>query len=368
MNIENFFSNIQKEWGYLGTIAMLLLAVLTGYIIHLILFKILAQWSQRSETSTIQLLRKDLYYPIRYVIILLCVIFISPLLKINFSDTFNHIITILLIGTVATLIIRAIGFTREILVRNYDLTAQNNLHARKVFTQFRIIERVLIFMIVIFAIGIALMTFDRIRQVGVSLLASAGIVGIIVGFAAQKSLATLLAGIQIAISQPIRIEDVVIIEGEWGRVEEITLTYVVLKIWDERRLIVPINYFIDKPFQNWTRASTELIGVVFLFTDYSVPVDELRNEFNRILAENNLWDKRVSALQVTNATEKTVEIRMLASATNAGDTFDLRCQIREHMIGFIQKNYPQSLPRTRMEINKIENLDNLKLSKELINV
>jgi small-conductance mechanosensitive channel len=357
-----------EEWGYLGTAGLLLLAVLAGYILHLVLFKILAQWSHQSETSTLQLLRKYLYYPTRYVVILLCVIFVSPLLKINFSETISHIISILLIGTVATLLIRVIGFTRDILIRNYDLKAQNNLHARKVFTQFRIVERILIFMIVIFAIAIALMTFDRIRQVGVSLLASAGILGIIVGFAAQKSLATVLAGIQIAIAQPIRIDDVVIIEGEWGRVEEITLTYVVLKIWDERRLIVPINYFIDKPFQNWTRSSTELTGSVYLYTDYSVPVEELRHEFNRILSDNNLWDKRVGALQVTNASEKTIEIRMLASSTNSGDTFNLRCQIREHMIGFIQKNYPQSLPRTRMEINKIENLDNLKLGKELMNV
>jgi small-conductance mechanosensitive channel len=259
----------------------------------------------------------------------------------------------MLIAAVANLCIQAIGLLRELLVKNFDVKAENNLHARKVYTQFKIIERIAVFLIVIFAIAIALMTFDRIRQVGVSLLASAGIVGIIVGFAAQKSLGTLLAGIQIAIAQPIRIDDVVVIEGEWGRVEEITLTYVVLKIWDERRLIVPISYFIDKPFQNWTRNSTELIGAVFIYTDYTAPVEEMRSEFNNILAGTDLWDKRVSALQVTNSTDQSVEIRILASAANSANTFSLRCLIRERMIQFLQKNYPDSLPRTRMELNKL---------------
>ncbi|QHT70123.1 mechanosensitive ion channel [Rhodocytophaga rosea] len=353
MNLEEIAANFRAQWGQVGTIALLIIAIIVALIAHKVLFKFLENWSRRSEMYFGHLLNEYLYQPTRYILILLAIVIISPALGIELDHVIGHILTVLLIAAVANLCIRIIGMIREILVKNYDVKAENNLHARKMFTQFRIIERLAVFLIVIFAIAIALMTFEKIREVGVSLLASAGIVGIIVGFAAQKSLGTILAGIQIAIAQPIRIDDVVVIEGEWGRVEEIMLTYVVLKLWDERRLIVPINYFLEKPFQNWTRTSTELIGTVFLFTDYSTPVEKLREEFNRILNETPLWDKRTAALQVTNATEKTIEIRMIASASNSGNSFDLRCLIREKMIQFLKKNYPNSLPHTRMELNPV---------------
>ena len=353
MNLEALIERIQNQWGYTGNILLLIGAVILGYILHKILFKVLRQWGIRSELSIVQLLRKYLYHSTRYVVLILSIIMVSPALGVTIDGVAGHILTVMLIAAVANLCIQAIGLIRELLVGNFDVKADNDVHARKVYTQFKIIERIAVFLIIIFAIAIALMTFDRIRQVGVSLLASAGIVGIIVGFAAQKSLGTLLAGIQIAIAQPIRIDDTVVIEGEWGKVEEITLTYVVLKLWDERRLIVPISYFIEKPFQNWTRSSTELIGAVFIYLDYLAPIDEMRKELTKILAETDLWDKRVSALQVTNSTDQSVEVRILASAANSGNTFNLRCLIRERMIQFLQKNYPDSLPRTRMELNKL---------------
>jgi small-conductance mechanosensitive channel len=199
----------------------------------------------------------------------------------------------------------------------------------------------------VFTLASMLMVFDSVRQFGASILASAGIAGIIVGFAAQRSIATLLAGFQIALTQPIRLDDVVIVENEWGRIEEITLTYVVVRVWDLRRLVVPITYFIEQPFQNWTRSSADILGTVFLYVDYGVPLDAIRVEFARILQASRYWDRKVSVLQVTDAKEHTLELRALASAADASLAWDLRCEIREKLIMFIQHTYPESLPRFR---------------------
>src|SRR5690606_36653014 len=195
------------------------------------------------------------------------------------------------------------------------------------------------------------MLFEDVRRIGISLFASAGVAGIIIGFAAQRIIGTVIAGIQIAITQPIRLDDVVIIEGEWGKIEEITLTYVVVHIWDKRRLIVPTTFFFEKPFQNWTRTTSEILGTVFIYTDYNVPFDELRNELTRLLESSPLWDRKVNVLQVTDAKERTVEVRALMSAKDSGTAWDLRVFVRENLIKFLQKNYPGSLPKTRIVIN-----------------
>ena len=199
-----------------------------------------------------------------------------------------------------------------------------------------------------------MMIFDNIRQLGVSLLASAGVLGIIVGLAAQRSISTLLAGLQIALTQPIRMDDVVIIEGEWGRIEEITLTYVVVRIWDLRRMVVPVTYFLEKPFQNWTRVSADLLGTVTIYTDYNIPVDALREELQRILKDSPRWDGKTWGLQVTNASERTVECRALMSAVDSSSAWDLRCEVREKMLDFLQRNYPASLPKIRAELQRAE--------------
>jgi hypothetical protein len=182
-------------------------------------------------------------------------------------------------------------------------------------------------------------------------LASAGIVGLVIGFATQKTVSTVLAGLQIAITQPIRVDDVVIVENEWGRIEEITLTYVVVRLWDLRRLVVPITYFIEKPFQNWTRVSADLMGTVSIYSDYTLPVQSLREELHSILRASNLWDGRVWGLQVTGATERALELRALMSASDASSAWDLRCDVREKLVAFIQNKYPESLPRLRAELS-----------------
>jgi small-conductance mechanosensitive channel len=196
----------------------------------------------------------------------------------------------------------------------------------------------------------ALMTFEKVRQLGTTLLASAGIAGIIIGIAAQRSIAALIAGVQMALTQPIRVDDVVIVENEWGRIEEITLTYVVVRIWDLRRLIVPTTYFLEKPFQNWTRVSTDLLGTVFLYVDYTVPVEEVRAELKRLAENSELWDGQVCVLQVTDTTEHAMQLRVLVSASDASNAWTLRCEVREKLVEFIQKNYPRSLPRLRADV------------------
>lgn len=214
------------------------------------------------------------------------------------------------------------------------------------------LRKIVTSIVALIAIASMLMVFESVRHFGTAIIASAGVAGIILGFAAQKSIATLLAGVQIALTQPIRIDDVVIVEGEWGRIEEITLTYVVVCIWDWRRLVLPISYFIEKPFQNWTRTSAEIIGSVFLYVDYSVPLQPLRAELQRILNNSTLWDRKVSVLQVTDSKQHTVEIRVLVSARDAGTSWDLRCEVREQLIAYLQKHHPESLPRLRTTVHE----------------
>ena len=257
------------------------------------------------------------------------------------------------IAGMVAMCIRGVRATSEYFMGQLDLTASDNLRARTIATQLKIFERVLIVGLVIMGAAMALMLFDRIQQFGVSILASAGIIGITLGFAAQRTIANLFAGIQLAITQPIRIDDVVIVENEWGRIEEITLTYVVVRIWDLRRLVLPVSYFIERPFQNWTRTSADILGTVFLYMDYSVPVDAIRMKLQEIVKDAPEWDGKVCGVQVTNTTDKSVEVRALVSAADASRAWDLRCKVREGLLTFLQATYPQALPRVRLEMERL---------------
>lgn len=265
---------------------------------------------------------------------------------------FQQLRSLMLIFSFTWFIIVAIHITKNQLLRKFDVTTKDNLRARKFYTQFNIIERIAIFIVVLLAVGIALLTFEGVQEIGVSILTSAGIAGIILGLSAQKVFGTIFAGIQIAIAQPIRIDDVVIVEGEWGRVEEIKLTYVVVNIWDKRRLVLPTTYFIEKPFQNWTRSSSDILGTIFIYTDYNLPVDALREELTRLLDTTDLWDGKVNVIQVTDLNEKTMELRALVSARDSPTAWDLRVFIREKLVEFIKENYPDSLPRSRVVLKE----------------
>lgn len=241
---------------------------------------------------------------------------------------------------------------KDNLLKQFDISKEDNLKARKIYTQINILQKVANFVIIFFGLGLILLSFESIRQIGVGLFASAGVAGIIIGFSAQKAIGTLIAGIQIAFAQPFRLEDAVVVEGEWGWIEEINLTYVVVRIWDQRRLVLPTTYFLEKPFQNWTRTSADIIGSVFLYTDYTISFDALREELDRILTATPLWDKKVKVLQVTDSKEFTVESRILVSAKNSPTAWDLRVHVREKMIEFIQKNYPDALPKSRVVLDQ----------------
>ncbi|SHI36868.1 Small-conductance mechanosensitive channel [Tangfeifania diversioriginum] len=296
------------------------------------------------------------------VLLLLAGIFLKYFLKeLDISDdefvsSFKRVGSILLIVSLSWAAIAFIRIIKQIFLEKYDVSKENNLRSRKFQTQFNILERILVFLIVLISIGLILMLFDEVKRIGISLFASAGVAGVIIGLAAQRVIGAVLAGIQIAIAQPIRLDDVVVIEGEWGRIEEITLTYVVVRIWDQRRLVVPSTYFFEKTFQNWTRTSAEIMGTVFIYTDYHVSFDALRKELTRLLESTPLWDKRVNVLQVTDAKQNSVEVRALMSAKDSGTAWDLRVFIREKLIEFLQKNYPESLPRTRVLIEGKENI------------
>lgn len=255
------------------------------------------------------------------------------------------------ISSVTWILIEVIHFFNRKLLKRYSIDSDDNLESRKRHTQINILQKVFVFILILVSIGLILMSIDSVREVGVGLFASAGVAGIVIGLSAQKVVGALLAGIQIAITQPFRLDDAVVVEGEWGWIEEIHLTYVVVRVWDKRRLVLPTTYFLEKSFQNWTRNTADIVGTVFLYTDYQIPFDELRKELTRLLNSTELWDGQTNVLQVTDTKASNIEIRILVSAHNSPTAWDLRVFIREKMIAFIQKNYPESLPKTRVSLN-----------------
>lgn len=263
------------------------------------------------------------------------------------SATIRQVLGFGFILTLGWIAVGASDMWAILYMRRFNLAEEDNLVARKHVTQTRILQRVAALLIAIVTLGLALMTIGAVRQWGMSLLASAGVVGIIAGLALQPVLTNMIAGVQIATAQPIRLDDAVIVEGEWGQVEEITSTYVVVKLWDWRRMILPLSYFITTPFQNWTRETARLIGTAFLYVDYEAPIDRLRAELERICRESPHWDRDVVNLQVTEVSDRTAQIRCLASARNAPTAFDLRCEIREKMLAFMRDQCPEALPRQR---------------------
>lgn len=266
----------------------------------------------------------------------------------SFFPILGKINNLLLIFALTWISVRGISAGAYYLETRYDLTTTSNLRVRKSLTQLKVFRAIAVTIIVIIAIGAGLMTFEQARKAGISVLTSAGIIGIIVGLAAQKSIGMILAGIQLAITQPIRLDDIVIVEGEFGRIEEIELTYVVVQIWDERRMILPVTWFLDKPFQNLTRTTTTTTGTIFLFVDYSFPVDSIRNILPELLGSDGNWDGRTSTIQVTNTTDRYKEIRILLSSSDSSKNWELRTSIREKLIDFINANYPESFSRIRI--------------------
>jgi small-conductance mechanosensitive channel len=320
-------------------------------LFHYILFRVLRK-KEEQQVGTGWGVKQYLSRPARAIFFLTCLLIVLPVvpsLPGYLHDVLRQGIVMAIVASLGWFAVGCIYVIQSVLLRRYDLTVDNNVRARRIHTQFQLFRRMLISFVVVIDIGALLWTFDdpRIWHYGSGLLASAGVASLILATAAKSTASNFLAGLQIALTEPIRIDDVVVIQGEWGRIEEITSSYVVVRIWDLRRLIVPLSYFIENSFQNWTRESADILGTAFLYVDYTIPVEELRQELHRIAEASHLWDKKVCGLQVTNLSEKTMELRCLISSRNSSENFDLRCLVREQMIAYIQQHYPNAFPTTR---------------------
>ena len=342
---------IARAPAWMIDLAAIVLAIVAALACHAILTS-LARRATDSRAVFVKSLLAQTRGPTRLalVIIALSVATAAAPLDPGTAATAHHALLIAFIFLAGWIGVMAVRLAAQIYSRRLPAGADADVSARKHLTQVRILERTATAAILVVTVACILITFASVREYGVSLFASAGIAGLIAGLAARPVLSNLFAGIQIAMTQPLRLEDAVIVENEWGWVEEITGTYVVVRLWDWRRMIVPLSYFIEKPFQNWTRQSPALIGSVLIHVDYTVPVARVRDELTKIVSRSKLWDGQVANLQVTDARHDTVELRALVSAANAPAAWDLRCEVREALIAFLQSEYPHALPKQRAEV------------------
>lgn len=340
------------DWAKVGiNLGALIAALIAGWFLTILAISVLKRLAAHTKSTLDDSIARHSVGPLKLIVPLLALDIVMP--SIALPDAVKkpilHVMGLLLIFGVAWLTVRLFAVVEDILVEKFSVNKKDDLRARQIQTQLMVFRRVLTFAVTVIAFGVGLTTFDWARTIGTSLLASAGIVGLAGSLAARPTIENLVAGLQIALTEPIRIEDVVIAENEWGWIEEINTTYVVVRIWDLRRLVLPISYFVSKPFQNWTRQSADLLAYIYLNLDYRTPIEPLRDEFKRILEATPRWNKKVCVLQVTDATEHTIQVRALASAADSSTAWDLRCEVREKLLDFVQREYPQMLPRERAE-------------------
>jgi small-conductance mechanosensitive channel len=327
-------------------------AVLAALGAHAALYALAGRVARRTASVVDDALVRRTRKPARIVLPLLAIILVLPVLPLPLAveDALRHLLALGMIGVIAWAVIALTEIVGDVVSARYPTDVADNLRARRIQTQLQLLRRVTGVVVSVVALSVMLMTFPSIRHLGVSLFASAGVAGIVIGMAARPTIANLLAGVQIALTEPIRLDDVVIVNGEWGWIEEIGTTFVVVRIWDLRRLVVPLSYFIEQPFQNWTRVTADLLGTVFVYTDYRVNVERVRQELHRILETSDLWDRKAWGLQVTDTTERTMQLRALMSASDSSKAWDLRCLVREQLLEFLQREFPESLPVTRAEL------------------
>jgi len=332
-------------------------SVLVALVVHYISFQAIERLARRKSRSSGE--QPNLTFvsrsksPARTILPLFALVLAAPFAPLpeHLKQILEHTLEMGAIASVGWGVIILVQLLGDVVFARYTIDVSDNLTARRIRTQTQVLQRTAVVIVTVITAAIMLMTFPAVRHIGTSLLASAGLAGLIVGMAARSTLTNVIAGIQVALSQPIRIDDAVVVEGEWGWIEEIDASYVVVRIWDLRRLIVPLSYFIEKPFQNWTRTRADLLGTVMLYTDFTAPVEEIRQELLRILRSSKLWDGKVWMLQVTDVTERTMQLRALMSARNGPEAFDLRCYVRESLVKFVTDNYPQCLPQIRNQHN-----------------
>lgn len=347
IDVEQYF-----DWApnWLVALVLIVAALSAALIIHAVAYRLIVRLSVPHRTLVGTLIRRTSGVT-RYGLVLFMLSAVMPLLPFDpdAGDFANKVFIAALILLIGWIVLLSANLSADHYVGRFQLGVPDDLMARKAITQVDVLKRIVDALIIVVAVGFALMTFDSVRQLGVSLFASAGVVGIVAGVALRAPLANFFAGLQIALTQPIRINDVVTVEGEFGQVEELSSAHVVIRLWDLRRLVVPLSYFIEQPFQNWTLTSSRILGTVFIYTDYTVPVEIIRAKAKEIVEGSKLWDRQVFNVQVTDIKENALEIRVLVSAMDSGKAWDLRCEVREKLIGFIRNEYPDALPRRRTE-------------------
>ncbi len=329
----------------------LVLACLLALVLHWMIFRTIRHFLETNSGMAGSLLRRA-RRPLRLAFLLAALALAVPRIDFPFGwqDWVGHLLLILLIILMGWTSILLTNHFSDRALRRHSIDTDDNLAARKFYTQVRVLRRTVVILLVIFTVGAVLLTFESVQEYGLSLFASAGAAGLILGFAAKPVLANLIAGIQIAITQPIRLEDVVIVDGEWGWVEEIYATYVVVRIWDWRRMVVPLSYFIEQPFQNWTRETASILGAVVWHLDYTAPVAEMREKLEELVKDSPYWDGKAWVLQVVDADKDTITLRGLMSSRTSPQNWDMRCEVREKMISWLQAEHPEALPRLRGEL------------------
>jgi small-conductance mechanosensitive channel len=329
------------------------IAVVAGLLIRGILALVLRRKAKETDHySFFSSLATHLGAPLTYFLPVFVFNLLLPLMVMPpvWMGRIGKILGILLIVLFAWFLIRAINVVQDVILYRFNPRKANNLRERRIITQLQFIRRLITVVIILLAIAAILLSFEAMRNLGTGLLTGVGVGGIIIGFAAQKSLGNLLAGFQIAFTQPIRLDDEVVVEGEFGKIEEITLTYVVVKIWDDRRMVLPINYFIEHHFENWTRQTADMQGTVFIYADFGLPVEPVRIKLKELLKDHPLWDGRSNGLVVTDVSDRTIELRATVSGKSSGNVYDLRCFVREELVKYITEHFPEHLPKTRTNI------------------
>lgn len=340
-----------RQLPWIHVFVQLLLAAPVVLILHWLASRVLARLAEPLPYS-----RRLVQYGHRAAAVLVYLLIAQVILRSAPEDlsgiaAARHLTGLSVVCALTWLGLRCVRSVAHTIIELHPADTPDNLHARRVQTQTRVLAKSVMVLIVMIGAGTALSTLPLLREIGTSLLASAGVAGLVVGFAAKPVLGNLLAGMQIALTQPIRLDDVVIVQNEWGQIEEITGTYVVVRIWDQRRMIVPLQWFIENPFQNWTRTNSEILGTVTIWVDYTTPVSTLREEAERLCRNASEWDGRLCLAQVVDASERAMKVRVLVSAADAGRAWDLRCKVREGLLEFLQREYPACLPRLRAELD-----------------
>jgi small-conductance mechanosensitive channel len=327
-------------------------AVLAALAANELLFRALPRASRWVGHDAAEAIARRCWWPGRAISVSVAAELVLPALQLSpkLFDAMQHVLNLELIASVGWLIVAAVLAIEDVAKRRFRVDVPDNLQSRRVHTRITVIRRVVVAVVSVGVVGLMLTTFGTARALGASILASAGIAGVIVGIAARPTITNLVAGLQIFFTEPIRIDDVVVVDGQWGRVEDITLVYVAVRLWDERRLILPIVQFVERPFENWTRHSAKLMVTVFLAVDFTVPVQAIRDELADIFDRSTLWDRRYWNLQVTDVNQDAVQLRVLMTARDAGTAWDLRCEVREKLLEYLQMRHPHSLPRKRVEL------------------